>query len=450
MTTTTTTTTKGQGMRGAFVAVTSLFFMWGFITVLVDALIPRLKEVFELTFLQAGLVQFAWFAAYGVLSIPGGNLISRIGYQRGILVGLATAGMGCLLFYPAAATRLYPLFLLALFVVAGGITVLQVAANPYISVLGPEESASARLNLSQAFNSFGTTIAPVVAASLLLGDQILGSEAIQALPEAERLAYFAAEASAVQVPFVVLALSFFALAGIVGIIQLPKILGDASAEGARNYAQVFRDRKLRFGALAIFVYVGAEVALGSYMVNYGMSLDIVEDIQSNGVLGAMAGLAALIKGIDVASLDAKGVLGALLTFYWGGAMVGRFAGSGLMGRVSPFRLLALAAVCAAGLIGASIAASGVAALLLLLGVGFFNSIMFPTIFTLAIEDLGEGKPQGSGLLCTAIVGGAFIPPAVGALVDGMGFHAAFLLPMVCYAYIAWYAGRLVPSSGTRS
>ncbi len=437
-------------MRGAFVAVTSLFFMWGFITVLVDALIPRLKEVFELTFLQAGLVQFAWFAAYGVLSIPGGNLISRIGYQRGILVGLATAGMGCLLFYPAAATRLYPLFLLALFVVAGGITVLQVAANPYISVLGPEESASARLNLSQAFNSFGTTIAPVVAASLLLGDQILGSEAIQALPEAERLAYFAAEASAVQVPFVVLALSFFALAGIVGIIQLPKILGDASAEGARNYAQVFRDRKLRFGALAIFVYVGAEVALGSYMVNYGMSLGIVEDIQSNGVLGAMAGLAALIKGIDVASLDAKGVLGALLTFYWGGAMVGRFAGSGLMGRVSPFRLLAFAAVCAAGLIGASIAASGVAALLLLLGVGFFNSIMFPTIFTLAIEDLGEGKPQGSGLLCTAIVGGAFIPPAVGALVDGMGFHAAFLLPMVCYAYIAWYAGRLVPSSGTRS
>ena len=176
-------------------------------------------------------------------------------------------GMGCLLFYPAAATRLYPLFLLALFVVAGGITVLQVAANPYISVLGPEESASSRLNLSQAFNSFGTTIAPVVAASLLLGDQILGSEAIQSLPEAERLAYFTAEASAVQVPFVVLALSFFALAGIVGIIQLPKILGDASAEGRWSYAQVFQNHKLRFGALAIFVYVGAEVALGSYMVN---------------------------------------------------------------------------------------------------------------------------------------------------------------------------------------
>lgn len=437
---------SGRSLRGAFVAVTSLFFMWGFITVLVDALIPRLKDVFELTFLQAGLVQFAWFAAYGLLSIPGGNLISKIGYQRGILVGLATAGLGCLLFYPAAATRLYPLFLLALFVVAGGITVLQVAANPYISVLGPEASASARLNLSQAFNSFGTTIAPVVAASFLLGDQILSGDAIDALAEAERQTYFVAEAAAVQVPFVLLALAFFLLAGVVGVIKLPKILGHQDEENRTSYAQVFQNRKLRFGALAIFVYVGAEVALGSYMVSYGLSLDILEDIQSNEVLGAMAGVAAFIKGIDVSGLDAKGVLGALLTFYWGGAMLGRFAGSGLMGWVSPSRLLAAAGLCAVVLIGVSISWSGVPALLSLLGVGFFNSIMFPTIFTLAIEDLGEGKPQGSGLLCTAIVGGAFIPPAVGALVDGASFEVAFLLPLVCYAYIAWYAGRLVPHS----
>ena len=434
----------GRNLRGAFVAVTSLFFMWGFITVLVDALIPRLKDVFELTFLQAGLVQFAWFAAYGLLSIPGGNLISKIGYQRGILVGLATAGLGCLLFYPAAATRLYPLFLLALFVVAGGITVLQVAANPYISVLGPEESASARLNLSQAFNSFGTTIAPVVAASFLLGDQILTGEAIDALAEAERQAYFAAEASAVQVPFVLLALAFFLLAGVVGVIRLPKILGHRDEGNKTSYAQVFQNRKLRFGALAIFVYVGAEVALGSYMVSYGLSLDILKDIQSSEVLGAMAGVAAFIKGIDVSGLDAKGVLGALLTFYWGGAMLGRFAGSGLMGWISPSKLLTVAGSCAVVLICVSTSLSGVPALLSLLGVGFFNSIMFPTIFTLAIEDLGEGKPQGSGLLCTAIVGGAFIPPAVGALVDGASFEVAFLLPAMCYAYIAWYAGRLVP------
>ena len=432
-------------MRGAFVAVTSLFFMWGFITVLVDALIPRLKEVFELTFLQAGLVQFAWFAAYGLLSIPGGNLISKIGYQRGILVGLATAGLGCLLFFPAASTRLYLLFLLALFVVAGGITILQVAANPYISVLGPEESAS-RLNLSQAFNSFGTTLAPVVAASFLLGDQILGSEAIEALSDADRLAYYASEASAVQIPFVVLALAFFALAGVVGVISLPKILGD-DAESGSTYTRVLEDRKLLFGAIGIFVYVGAEVALGSYMVNYGMSLNIVDEIKTSQVLGAMAGVAAFIKGTDVVGLDAKGVLGALLTFYWGGAMVGRFAGSALMRSVKPSTLLAGAALMASALIGLSIASSGVAALLLLLAVGLCNSVMFPTIFTLAIEDLGEGKPQGSGVLCTAIVGGAFIPPAVGALVDGSGFALAFALPILCYLYIAWYSGRLVPSSG---
>ena len=438
-----TSSDAGRSLRGAFVAVTSLFFMWGFITVLVDALIPRLKEVFELTFLQAGLVQFAWFAAYGILSIPGGNLIARIGYQRGILVGLATAGLGCLLFYPAAATRMYPLFLLALFVVAGGITLLQVAANPYISVLGPEESASARLNLSQAFNSFGTTLAPLVAASFLLGDQILSSDAIQALTESERLAYYAGEASAVQVPFVWLALAFFALAGVVGVIALPRILGEGPEAGA-SYARVLVNKKLLFGALGIFVYVGAEVALGSYMVNYGLSLDIVDDIKTSGLLGGMAGIAAFIKGVDVSGLDAKGILGALLTFYWGGAMIGRFAGSALMQHVAPSTLLAGAAASALTLIGFSIATSGVTALLLMLAVGFCNSIMFPTIFTLAIEDLGDGKPQGSGVLCTAIVGGAFVPPAVGALVDSSGFALAFVLPMLCYLYIAWYSGRLVP------
>ena len=437
-----TNSSKAQGMRGAFVAVTSLFFMWGFITVLVDALVPRLKEVFELTFLQAGLVQFAWFAAYGLLSIPGGNLISRIGYQRGILVGLGMAGLGCLLFFPAAGTRLYPLFLLALFVVAGGITVLQVAANPYISVLGPEASASARLNLSQAFNSFGTTIAPLVAASFLLGDQILSSDAIEALSESNRLSYYASEASAVQGPFVWLALAFFLLAGVVAVIKLPKILGEA--DNAVGYAEVLGNRKLAFGAIGIFVYVGAEVALGSYMVDYGLSLNILEEVKTHGVLAAMSGVAAVMKGVDVSGLDAKGILGALLTFYWGGAMLGRFAGSALMSRVRPFTLLTWAAAMAFLLIIGSVLSSGVPALLLLLGVGFCNSIMFPTIFTLAIEDLGEAKPQGSGILCTAIVGGAFIPPAVGALVDGFGFGWAFVLPMACYLYIAWFAGKLVP------
>ena len=441
---------SGRNLRGAFVAVTSLFFMWGFITVLVDSFVPRLRAVFELASFEAAFVQSAWFLAYGLLSIPGSYLISKIGYQRGILVGLATAGLGCLLFYPAAATRLYPLFLLALFVTGGGLTVLQVAANPYISVLGPEESASARLNLSQAFNSLGTTIAPLVAASFLLGNEIKSREEIDKLTEIQRQVYFASEASDVQVPFVLVALALFLLALVVGVIKLPKILGNQDedsktiAQVLQGYAEVFRNRKLRFGALAIFVYVGAEVALGSFMVDFGLSLDIASDIRSNGVLNSMAEAAEAISGKK--TLEDKGLFGALLTFYWGGAMLGRFAGSGLMRWFSPSRLLTLNGLCAVFLICMSILSSGVPALLFLLGVGFFNSIMFPTIFTSAIEDLGESKPQGSGLLCTAIVGGAFIPPAVGALVDGASFEVAFLLPVVCYAYIAWYAGRLVPHS----
>ena len=230
----------------------------------------------------------------------------------------------------------------------------------------------------------------------------------------------------------------------VGAITLPKILGGDS-QTTTTYGQVLQNKKLLFGALGIFVYVGAEVALGSYMVNYGLSLDIVEEVKTSRLLGGMAGIAAFIKGMDVSGLDAKGILGALLTFYWGGAMLGRFAGSALMQRIRPVKLLVGAAFVALGLIGLSMLSQGVAALLLVLAVGFFNSIMFPTIFTLAIEDLGEGKPQGSGVLCTAIVGGAFIPPAMGALVDSAGFGVAFVLPMACYLYIAWYAGRLVPS-----
>ena len=414
--------------------------MWGFITVLVDALIPRLKDVFELTYLQAGLVQFAWFTAYGIISIPGGRLIKRLGYKNGILVGLSLAAIGCLLFYPAASTRLFVLFLLALFVVASGITILQVAANPYISVLGPEEGASSRLNLAQAFNSLGTTIAPIISATYLLSDTVRsGAEQAAMAPDALE-AYRSAEASAVQVPFVMLALSFLLLAGIIWRIALPRILeGEESSE--RALSDVFSNGRLRAGALGIFVYVGAEVALGSYMVNYGLHLDVHELMQSSPLLERMAGLAAAIKGQSVTDMDPKGKLGVLLTFYWGGAMVGRFVGAALMQKIRPGLMLGLFATLALAMVVSSASTTGLAALLLLLGVGLCNSIMFPTIFTLGIEQLGGAKPQGSGILCTAIVGGAVIPPAFGALVDASGFGLALLLPAVCYAYIAGFGFR---------
>ena len=420
--------------------MTSLFFMWGFITVLVDALIPRLKDVFELTYLQAGLVQFAWFTAYGIISIPGGRLIKRLGYKNGILIGLSLAAIGCLIFYPAASTRLFALFLLALFVVASGITILQVAANPYISVLGPEEGASSRLNLAQAFNSLGTTIAPIISATYLLSDTVKsGAEQAALAPDALE-AYRSAEAGAVQVPFVLLALAFLLLAGIIWRIALPRILEDQGSSD-RSLADVFSNGRLRAGALGIFVYVGAEVALGSYMVNYGLNLNVHELMQSSPLLERMAGLAAAIKGQSVADMDPKGKLGVLLTFYWGGAMVGRFIGAALMQKVRPGLMLGIFATLAVAMVISSATTTGLAALLFLLGVGLCNSIMFPTIFTLGIEQLGDAKPQGSGILCTAIVGGAVIPPAFGALVDSSGFGLALLLPALCYAYIAGFGFR---------
>lgn len=432
--------TNGQRFRGAFITVTSLFFMWGFITVLVDALIPRLKDVFELTYLQAGLVQFAWFTAYGIISIPGGRLIKRLGYKNGILIGLSLAAIGCLIFYPAASTRLFALFLLALFVVASGITILQVAANPYISVLGPEEGASSRLNLAQAFNSLGTTIAPIISATYLLSDTVKSGAEQAAMAPDTLEAYRSAEAGAVQVPFVLLALAFLLLAGIIWRIALPRILeGQGSSE--RSLSDIFSNGRLRAGALGIFVYVGAEVALGSYMVNYGLNLNVHELMQSSPLLERMAGLAAAIKGQSVAEMDPKGKLGVLLTFYWGGAMVGRFIGAALMQKVRPGLMLGLFATLAMAMVISSACTTGLAALLLLLGVGLCNSIMFPTIFTLGIEQLGDAKPQGSGILCTAIVGGAVIPPAFGALVDASGFGLALLLPAVCYAYIAGFGFR---------
>jgi FHS family L-fucose permease-like MFS transporter len=425
-----------------FLVMTALFFMLGFITVLVDALIPRLKEVFELTYLQAGLVQMAWFTAYGVFSIPGGGFIARFGYKSGVIASLVVAGLGCALFYPAADTRTYGLFLLALFVVAGGLAILQVAINPYISVLGSKGGESRRLSLAQAFNSLGTTIAPIVAATYLLSDQIKSSDDLDALGEIEKLAYYAQEASAVQGPFLWLAGAFVALALLVGVIKLPKVLAQRSG-GAAQYHEAWKSKRLKYGAIGIFVYVGAEVAIGSYMVNYGLSLEIADALRENSLVNSLVNIAATLKGKEVAGLDPKSVIGALLTFYWGGAMIGRFIGSGLMTKWAPNRLLGVFGLAASAMVLLSITTSGIPALMALLAVGLFNSIMFPTIFTLAIDELGDLKPLGSGILCTAIFGGAIIPPAVGYIADLTGgFQFAFVLPILCYLYIQYYAFRI--------
>ena len=418
------------------IVVTSLFFLWGFITVLVDSLIPRLKEIFELTYFQAGLVQFAFFAAYGVLSIPAGFLLSKIGYKRGILLGLATMGIGCLLFWPAASMRMFSIFLFGYFVLAGGMTILQVAANPYVSVLGDSRTASSRLNLSQAFNSLGTTLAPAIGAMLILSDNILTSDEIANLAVDEKLNYFTNEASAVTLPFVVLAASLLLLAGIVGFAKLPKIL---NLEGGGSYGRALKNRKLSMGAIGIFLYVGAEVAIGSYLVNYFLDMNLAKAVINSEFLSSIS--SGILSTDNLASIDAKGIVGVFVVFYWGGAMVGRFIGAYLTSVLAPRKVLIGFACAAVLMILISMSTAGLAAMVSILAVGLFNSIMFPTIFAIAIEDLGELKPQGSGILCTAIVGGAFIPPLYGLLTDFAGFKMAFTLLIVCYGYIMYYGWK---------
>lgn len=424
--------------RPAFITVTSLFFMWGFITVLVDPLVPRLKELFELSYFEAGLAQFAFFLAYFLFSIPAGALLSRIGYKRGMIFGLLIMGLGSLLIYPAASYRVFGLFLLANFTSAAGMTLLQVAANPYVAVLGEEQGASSRLNLAQAFNSLGTTIAPIIGSIFILSDSIKGSEEIAQLDEVAREAYLNAEASAVQMPFLMLGVALIALSIVVMLVKLPVMLSHKQSGG---YGRVLRNPKLMFGALGILLYVGAEVTIGSYATNYFVELGMPEIVRNSS---GLRWYYSLWNGDNLNTVDNKAVVHVFVALYWGGAMVGRFIGSWLTTVMRPSAVLKIFSSIAIGLVLVSAVSSGQVAFWSILAVGLFNSVMFPTIFTMSIEGLGEMKPQGSGILCTAIVGGALIPPLFGLLTDNFGFQLAFIAVLVCYAYIHFfsrYAGK---------
>ncbi|MGB0837638.1 MAG: sugar MFS transporter [Flavobacteriaceae bacterium] len=409
--------------------------MWGFITVLVDSLIPRLKEVFELTYFQAGLVQFAFFLAYGLLSIPSGAILSKIGYKKGIILGLSVMGLGALLFYPAAEFRQFWIFLIGYFVLAGGMTVLQVAANPYVAVLGDENSAASRLTLSQAFNSLGASIAPLFGAMFLLSDKIMSTDEINAMSETAKSTYMEGEASAVQLPFVILAGALILLAFVVSRVKLPNIL---SGESTGSYAGAWAHKNLKMGTLGIFLYVGAEVAIGSYLVSYFISMGMPELIKGNEF---MSGIASSLLGGDLANVDSKAIVGAFVTFYWTGAMVGRFVGAYLNKILKPSTVLSVFALIAVSLLLISMNTTGFVAMWSILLVGLFNSIIFPTIFTLSLEGLGENKPQASGILCTAIVGGAIVPPLYGYMTDLTGFKIALFVMIACYAYIYFFAKK---------
>jgi len=393
--------------------VTLLFFMWGLLTSLNDVLIPHLKSIYTLTYVQAMLVQFCFFGAYFLVSLPAGMLIRRIGYKHGAVVGLSIAAGGCALFYPAAGSG-YGLFLFAFFVLAAGITVLQVAANPYVTVLGSPATASSRLNLTQAFNSLGTTIAPALGGLLILSGTVLGADELARLPEAQRLAYQAHEAAAVQGPYLILAAALLTLAVLFAIVRLPAIR-EAAADAAVATGSLTQHKHLVLGALGIFLYVGAEVSIGSFLINFLGEKQI-----------------AALSHADAA---------LYVSYYWGGAMVGRFIGSAVMRRVSPGLTLAFNAALAILLVLAAAFGNGHAAMWALLAVGLCNSIMFPTIFSMALHRLGPLTGQGSGVLCMAIVGGAIVPFVQGAVADAAGLQPSFLVPAACYGFILYFGMR---------
>jgi FHS family L-fucose permease-like MFS transporter len=424
-----------KSYTSSFILLTVLFFLWGFITVLVDSLIPRLRELFTLTYFQAGLVQFAFFGAYFLLSIPASYILSKIGYKKGIILGLLTMATGCLLFYPAASYRVFGIFMLAYFILAGGMTILQVAANPFVAVLGSEAGASSRLNLSQAFNSLGTAIAPAVGALFILSDTIKTKDEIAALSETAKETYLASEASAVQTPFLGLALFIGLIALIFLFAKLPTLMSETSTG---TYSQALKNKNLMFGVLGIFFYVGAEVAIGSYLVNYFLDMNLVIVIKENGL---MKSIAEGILNSGITDSDNKAIVGVFVTFYWSGAMIGRFVGSYLTKIMKPGKVLGIFATCAILLILISISTTGLISMWSILAVGLFNSIMFPTIFTISIDGLGELKPKASGLLCTAIVGGAIIPPVYGFFTDLVGFKTALVFIIACYAYILFFGYR---------
>lgn len=402
-----------KNYRGAFIVVTMLFFMWGLITVLNDILIPHLKAVFDLNYTQTMLIQFTFFTAYFIMSLPSGWIVTKVGYQKGIVIGLLTSAVGCIMFFPAASIPSYGVFLTGLFILASGITLLQVAANPYVSVLGDPKTSSSRLNLSQAFNSLGTAIGPYLGGLFILSGTVLGVNELASMSVAEVQAYKIAEAEAVQIPYLILAGTLILLAVIIWKFNLPKIL-DAEDTGTTEWSfkDAFHYSHLKFGVIGIFVYVGAEVSIGSFLVNYfSGELD----------LGLTEKAAA-----------------SFVSFYWGGAMIGRFLGSAVLQKVDAGKLLGLVAIIASVLVLISMFTLGHIAMWSILAVGLFNSIMFPTIFTLGIKDLGSLTSRASSLLIMGIVGGAIIPLAMGALADSFGIKHALLLPAICYLYIMYY------------
>ncbi|MDE5602380.1 MAG: sugar MFS transporter [Helicobacter sp.] len=396
----------------ALATLTTLFFVMGFITVLNDILIPHLKVIFDLTYFEAALIQFCFFGAYFIMGGFFGNLLEKIGYPLGVILGFLLAALGCILFYPAASTASYPVFLGALFVLASGVVLLQAAGNPFVTLLAPGKESTA-LTLVQAFNSLGTTLGPLFGSAFILANIAENATKIE-------------EAQSVQIPYLGIAGVLILLAVVVYLLKLPDVRERAQQISEENHdgkTSIFEYSHLVLGAAAIFFYVGAEVSIGSYLV---LTMKDVMDIEE--IIG-----------------------GKYIAYYWGGAMVGRFLGSAIMTTIAPNKCLAFNAIMSIVLIIIAIAfgqninfedggdISKKITMVALLAIGLFNSIMFPTIFSLATKNLGKFTSQASGIICMAIVGGALIPPIQGLMADYIGLLVSYLIPALCYIYILFFA-----------
>ncbi len=420
---------EAPGYRGALTVLASLFFMWGFITVINNTLLPHLRSVFQLSYTQTTMIESVWFIAYFVASIPSAKLIERIGYQSSLVTGLAVMAVGALGMVPAARIPSFPVTLVSLFVIASGITLLQVAANPYVAVVGPPETASARLNLVQAFNSLGTTLAPLFGGYLILGRSVSGTatESGAALSLAQRLE----DAHSVQLPYLIVAGVLLVLAVVIARYPLPSLSAAArrAANEERKHLSLWKHRNLVFGIPAIFIYLIAEIGVSNLFINF----------VSQPAIGNLTHEQA----------------SHYLFLLWGGMMVGRFSGSVLMRRVSPTKVLGVSASAAFLVMVVAATVHGPLAMWALIAVGLFHSIMFPTIFTLGIRGLGPLTEEGSGLLIMAIAGGALVV-IQGRIADAFGLQASFLVTAVCELYVIFYAvwgatpTNALPSGGNMS
>ncbi len=406
----------------AMSVATALFFMVGFLTCLNDVVSPHLKSIFGLNYSETQAIPFYFFSSYFVFSYPGGKLVERFGYKKSMVVGLFIMAAGALLFLPAAHLAIFPLFLTALVVLAAGMTVVQVAINPYVTVIGPAATAASRLNLAQAVNSFGTFIAPFVGTYLILRNAAAPASTAQlvAMSTVQRQAYRVVQASTVQVPYLIITAALVLLALALAAIKLKPQVGQtdltqdfrpgAFAEALKRPKSIWSHPWVLFGALGIFTYVGAEVSIGNLLVNY--------------------------MGLPKIAALPESVAGYFLMVYWGGAMVGRFVGAAVLQKVRTGPVLGAAAIGAFVLVVLSLFTTGHVAMGALLAVGFCNSIMFPSIFTLGIQDLGPLTSKGSSILIAAILGGAIVPKLQGIVADHIGLQPSFFIPAICYVYIA--------------